>query len=452
MRIELSVQHDFLDLLSATGGIFYGDISSSLVKAISTDSRECMEGDIFFALEGKTFNGNDYIPEAISRGAIPVGRNVGRYGIRVNSGTDALLSFASFYKSTLPNLIHTIAITGSVGKTTTKDFLKILSSKRYKTHANRENFNNDIGTSITVLSADIDTEVLILELGMNHSGEIKRLSSTFNPNIGVITKIGTAHIGLLGTIENIAKAKLEIIAGLNGKLLIPFADSLLSTEYPNIGFFSSRYVNADTAVIKNSFNQGELYFNQHLFSIFDLPCKANHILECLSAAVAAASEIGISPGEIVDGINKIHEESFRHKTLQSKYGYTVIDDAYNASYESVIAALEMIQYTYNSKRRMILLGDILELGNMSHDIHYTIGKMIPKFDIDYIFLIGESSTSVALGAIDVGFDKKHIFILNNLEFPNEVSRFIKSMLSKGDLLLIKASHRMNFKKIAELII
>lgn len=452
MRIELSIQHDFLDLLSATGGIFYGDINNRLVKAISTDSRECIEGDIFFALEGKRLNGNDYIPEAINRGAIPVGRSIGRYGIRVDSGNDALLSFASFYKSTLPKLIHTIAITGSVGKTTTKDFLKILSSKRYKTHANRENFNNDIGASITVLSADIDTEVLILELGMNHSGEIKKLSSAFKPNIGVITKIGSAHIGLLGTIENIAKAKLEIISGLNGKLLTPFGEALLSTDYPDIGFFSSQSIHANTAVLKNSFNQVELYSNQRLYSIFDFPCKSNHILECLSAAIASSLEIGISLDEITDGINAIQEDSLRHKTLQSKGGYIVIDDAYNASYESVIAALEMIKDTYESKRRMILLGDILELGDMSHNIHYAIGKMIPKFDIDCLFLIGESSTSVSAGAIDAGFDSKRIFTLNNLEFPDGATKFIKSMLSEGDLLLIKASHRMNLKKIAELII
>ena len=130
----------------------------------------------------------------------------------------------------------------------------------------------------------------------------------------------------------------------------------------------------------------------------------------------------------------------------------VIDDAYNASFESVIAALKMIQNEYHSKRKMILLGDILELGDMSHDIHYAIGKTIPTFGIDCMFLIGEMSTSVSSGAIDAGFDSNRIFPLNNLEFPIEVSEFIKSMLTEDDLLLIKASHKMNLKKIAELII
>ena len=451
MRIELSIPQDFLDLLSATGGIFYGDIRNRFIEAITTDSRECSDGDIFFALDGKCKSGNDYIADAIERGAIPIGRGVKRYGIRVDSANEALLSFASFYKRHLPNILHTVAITGSVGKTTTKEFLKILSSTRYKTHATWENFNNDIGVPLTVLSADKDTEVLILEFGMNHEGEIKRLSSAFTPNSAVITKIGTAHIGMLGSRENIARAKLEIISGLSGTLMLPKGENLLSTDYPRVRFFSAADSTADVSIEKNQFDRLEFYSGGNLYSIFDFPLKADHILECLAASSIAAAELGLSPDEITEGIRLISDDSFRHKIIESKNGYTIIDDSYNASYESVKASLSILNEIKDSKKKCVLIGDIFELGRFDHEIHHSIGEIIKDFDIDYLFLIGNSASAVYEGAISKGFSKEHIFILNDISFPIEVADFIKCMLSPKDAILIKASHGMNLTKITELI-
>ena len=451
MRIELDLPQDFLDLLSATGGIFYGDIKNRRVKAISTDSRECHDGDVFFALDGKNNSGNDYISAAIERGAIPVGRKVGRFGIRVDSGNDALLSFAAFYKNALPKLRKTIAITGSVGKTTTKEFLKILSKQRYKTHATWKNFNNAIGASFTVLSADKDTDILILEFGMNHAGEIKKLSLSFTPDIGVITKIGTAHIGFLGTKKEIAKAKYEIVSGLKGSLIIPKGEPLLPSEYRITKYFSVSDASTEFAILKNSFESVELYIDGELYSIFDFPQNEKHILECLAASVGAAIELGLSPCEITQGISHIENNSFRHKTITSSAGYTIIDDSYNASYESVVAAFSMIANRKCEGRRCVLLGDILELGNFSYSIHHSIGTAISDFGIDYVFLIGDYASAMYEGAINGGFNPKHIFNLNKLEFPSEVARFITSKLSAHDTLLIKASHGMNLNKITELI-
>lgn len=451
MRVELSIPQHFWDLLSAIGGIFYGDIKNQLVTGITTDSRDCIKGDVFFALDGNNFDGNDFIPDAIKKGAIPVGRGVKQFGIRVDSGNTALLSLASFYKNTLPNLIHTVAITGSVGKTTTKEFLKVLSGERYKTHATGENFNNDIGASLTVLSAPRDTEILILEFGMNHIGEIRKLSNSFSPDTAVITKIGSAHIGLLGNIQNIAKAKLEIISGLRGKLLLPLGESLLETEYPHKHYFSATVASANTSVLKNSFGQTELYLNRDLYSIFDFPSSAEHILECLAASIAASREIDIDPADITKGIEKISKNEFRHKVVTSQYGYTIIDDSYNASYESILAALKMLRDTPLVTRRFALLGDILELGDMSYAIHYAIGKAVANYKIDYLFMIGENAKTVYQGAVHNGFDKNRAFILNNLSFPAEVANFIMDILREGDTILIKASHKINLESIVKLI-
>ena len=451
MRIELSIPQDFLDILSWVGGIFYGDINRRLVNGICTDSRECKPGDLFFALEGKKLDGNKFIPDAIIRGAIPVGRGVGRYGIRVDSGEEALLSCASFYKNTLPRLLHTAAVTGSVGKTTTKEFIKCLSSAKYKTHATSGNYNNGIGSAITVLSAPSDTELLILEFGMNHSGEIGRLSSAFAPDSAVITKLGSAHIGHLGSRENIAKAKLEIKDGLRGGLLLPFEEELLSTDYRYVKHFSSKSPLADVAVIKNAFDQLELYIYGGLYSIFDFRNKADHILECLSAAIITALEIGINPEEIMNGVRDINDDSFRHQILRSTSGYTILDDSYNASYESIKAALDMMRGITGVKRKNALVGDILELGDMSYAIHYSVGRLASSYRLHYLFLLGEYAEAVFDGAAGNGFDKDRIFILNDLPSYSRISEFIKSKMGDDDIILVKGSHAMNLGRISELM-
>ena len=451
MRIALSIKQDFLDLLSATGGIFYGDISNRSVSFICTDSRECEEGDIFFALEGEKIDANIYIPEAIRNGAIPVGTGVKHFGIRVPSGINALLSFASFYKNALTKLKHTVAITGSVGKTTTKEFTKILSGARYKTHSTRENYNNAIGASITVLTANADTEVLILELGMNHQGEIERLSRAFSPTTAVITKIGSSHIGNLGSIEKIAQAKLEITSGLTGKLFIPKEEKTLITSYPDVAFFSTKSTTAEISVIKSAFNRIELYRSGTLHSIFDFEYKADHILECLAAAISIADNIGISPSEIIGAICTIRKDSLRHEIFKTKYGFSVLNDSYNASYESVKAALMMMDDMTEINRRHALLGSISELGSKSYSIHYSIGKLIAESKVHFLFLYGNDALPIADGAIRYGFDKERIFIIAEHDFPTGAAELLKSSLEYDDIILIKASHKMNFESIVRLL-
>ena len=452
MRIELAIPQDFLDLLSAVGGIYYGNITTPSIKAISTNSKECKEGDVFFAIAGRSFDGNMYIQEAIDKGAIPVGTNVRRFGIKVNSGSSALLSFASFYKDRLPQLKHTFAITGSVGKTSTKEMLKMLSSVRYKTHATWENFNNDIGLSYTILSASADTEILIAELGMNNAGEISELSKALKPDSAVITKIGSAHIGNLGSIENIALAKLEIIHGLCGNLTIPCGEPLLQTDYPNISHFSSSGLMGNVSIIKNSFGQTELYINGSLEYIFDFHSYADHLRHCLAAAICSSMNIGLTISDMIKGINAISESSFRHRIVQSKRGFFILDDSYNASYESVLASISMLLKLDEKGRKSILLGDILELGSMSHDIHFKIGQMIGKeSDIIFLFLIGNEAKYIIDGAIDAGFEKRRIFYNPDTKSPEITASQICRNLTTDDMILAKASHKTNVKRIIDLI-
>lgn len=452
MRITLSVPQDFLDVLSAIGGIFYGTIKHRFIKTICTDSRECHEGDLFFALSGEKFNGNDFLDEAIRAGAIPVGPSVKTFGIKTPSGNLALLNFAKFYKKRLPYLRCSVAITGSVGKTTTKEFLSIISSQRYKTHSTWQNFNNEIGVPLTILSAPLDTEVLICELGMNHRGEIKRLSDTLEPNIAVITKIGTAHIGNLGTIEEIAKAKLEITSGLSGVLFIPFGEELLKCSYPKIATHSAVNNNATVSALNNQFNLLEIHLNCELIDILDFHFDGKHLYECLSAAVAVAYAMKIPHDDIIQGINRISESNLRHKILETPFGFHILDDSYNSSFESVSASIELLTNIKGYSEKSVLLGDILELGEKSAEIHEAVGSLVAKYDIDKIFLIGNRSYYIAKGAINAGFPQNRIFINYDIHSPEATSSSICQNMHENGILLAKASHKMNLGRIINMIL
>lgn len=451
MRIVLSIPQEFLDVLSSIGGIFYGNIKHKFVYAICTDSRECQDGDLFFALKGKHFDGNIFIKDIIKVGGIPIGPGVTTFGIKTESGNAALLDFTKFYKGRLPHLKYTVAITGSVGKTTTKEFLKILAQQRYKTHSTRENLNNEVGVPITVLSAPADTEVLICELGMNHSGEIKVLSDTVRPNIAIITKIGSAHIGNLGSIKNIARAKLEVTSGLNGWLSIPYDEPLLECDHKNIITHSAKNKNATYAAIKNGFGLLELYHNGELLEIIDYQFKGNHLYECLAAAACAAINMEVPQETIKDGIKEIKEDSFRHKIYQSPNGFYILDDSYNASYDSVIAAIDLLNTVDSYSQKNVLLGDILELGDKSEEIHKTIGKAIAEYNFDNLFIIGNFAHHIEKGALEKGFPKKRIFVNRDIHSPETTSSVILQNVKPNGILLIKASHKMNMERIINLI-
>ena len=441
---------DFLDVLSSIGGIFYGNIKHRYIKAICTDSRECQHGDLFFALKGDKFDGNDFIKNAIDNGAIPVGPSVRTFGIKAHSGNEALLDFAKFYRRRLPKLLYTVAITGSVGKTTAKEFLSKLTSQRYKTHSTWQNLNNGVGVPITVLSAPSDTEVLICELGMNHRGEIKRLSRAVEPDIAVITKIGTAHIGNLGSIEEIARAKLEITNGLSGVLLIPLGEKLLECSFPCVKTHSAESKSATVATLKNQFNLLEIYKNQELLDIIDFQFDGKHLYECLSAAVCAAIHMKMSSSEIMKGIKKIGEDSFRHKIYKTPQDFYILDDSYNASYESVIASIDLLSDLKGYSRKSILLGDILELGDKSAEIHSVIGSIVTKHDIDKLFVIGDFSRYIVQGALSAGFPKNRIFMNPDMHSPEITSSAICQNMRPNEILLIKASHKMNMGRIINL--
>ena len=350
-------------------------------------------------------------------------------------------------KSALPRLKHTVAITGSVGKTTTKEFLRTIVSPRYRTHATAGNMNNEIGLPLTVLTSPDDCEFLILECGMNHTGEISRLSLSANPDIAIITNIGTSHIGNLGSREKIAEAKLEILDGMpsGGILLCEHGEPLLRCADQRVTFSDTDKL-ADYAVLPS---KDELRLMIRGIYQCNLDFKGGRqLIPDLAAAVAAADLIGLSADDIADGVKMIGEGELRYRLIR-RSGYTLLDDSYNSSYESATSALKHLM-TLSAPVHSALLGDILELGTHAEEIHRALGRYAAGANLDKLYLVGKYAHHLMSGAVNAGMKREKIFILDsdNLE---EIALIIKSGLSEGECMLIKASHATELWRIPKLL-
>ena len=415
------------------------------INAVCTDTREANAGDLFIALCGENDSGEKYIDEAKCKGCYVLAKS--EYAdIRVDDTEAALLDMAHYYKSKL-SLKKTVAVTGSVGKSTTVKFLTKILGVKYKVHAPLGNYNNKIGVPLTILNAPKDTEVLIAELGMNHLGEISVLSKYVNPDVAIITAIGTAHIGNLGSRESIAKAKLEILRGMNdGQLLLPADEPLLQ----NIN--SAMYVSHNSSLSHFSLTDHEggfmltsVYGNIDNIPFFD---TREHLLSDLAFALSTAQLLGMTSDEIIMGVRAINQGDLRQRFIELG-DLTIFDDSYNASLESVIADLKFISEKYNPCGA--LLGDILELGDSSYAIHEKIGNEAARLGIGNLYLIGKFSSYIRRGAIDFGMDERNIFVN---EDSNDTEASITQIMRNhkpGEVILFKASHKLRLDKLADLI-
>ena len=366
------------------------------ITHVSTDTRELFSGDLFIPQSG----GEIYVDDAVKMGAV------------VLSKRNFLLEFAGEYVKKLPYILYRIGITGSVGKTTTKEMLNGILEKRYKVHANEGNFNNHIGMPMSILSAPPDTEILIMEMGMNHMGEIKVLSECLRPNIAVITNIGTSHIGNLGSRENIARAKLEILSGMDsGVLFVPYDEPLINSQPGAIKVYSE----SQKAMKRN-----------------------------VSMAISVAEFIGISEPEI----SIILTDNIRQKIVL-KENHLFLTDYYNSSYESVAALIESAKEQEKYPRRALVLGDILELGEYCRDIHYRVGRLVKPCDFEHLFLFGEYAEYIRRGALENSFDKDKILINSNLDRPDITAEQIKANCDKNELILMKASRGVRLERILD---
>lgn len=445
MRIKLAIPlylNEISAAINATN-LYHTNIP---IEYISTDSREITSSDLFIPLKGKRFNGEDYIEDCLKKGAVCITEKRRDNCLYVKNAENALLALANYYKIKLKKLKKTVAITGSVGKTTTKEMLKIICSQSFKTFATLENMNNTIGVPLSILSAPKDTEILILELGMNHLGEISKLSKCASPDIGVITNIGSAHIGNLGSRENIAAAKLEILDGMKKpRLVIPYDEHLLS-EQKNALTFSTKSERADVYIYNN---EGNIFLKtESVEADVNFAPRGDAALNCLCAAVAAAAEIGIPLHLIKSAISLISSDILRQRMILVD-DLTILADYYNASFESIVSSIDLLNSYTEYKYRSILLGSVYELGDKSEEIHRNIGAYAAKARPHRLFIIGEYVNAILEGALSCGMKEENIFVNNSLSAPKTTAMQIAKNCTDGELILFKASHRADLGRIVE---
>lgn len=452
MRARLDIPLSISEIIEATGGFAPSADKSAVVSAVTTDTREMCPGDLFIALKGKRFDGEDYCAMAKSMKCSFISTQH-TDGIIVKNTEDALLAITACYRRKLVHLKKVIAITGSVGKTTTKELLYTIMRSCRKAHATSGNYNNYVGLAHTVLAAPLDTEYLITEIGMNHKGEIGKCSRAIKPDISVITRIGTAHIGNLGTREMIAKAKLEILEGMNSSstLLVPYGEDLLVTDkMETVSILES---NANFSLIPSESSNGITVFDFKVYNKHFFQGKAAVIgdgnLRALSFSLGCAVKSGLDAKEIEASISNISKDNLRQMYIKWK-NKLIIDDSYNASLESVVSSLELMRCFPG--RRCAVLGDIHELGAQTESIHFKVGAEAVRLGVEKLFLHGVYSPFIKRGALLSGMPESCIFSNTDLTDTQATVAAIKSSTAPGDVILFKASNACRFGSLIDKLI
>lgn len=426
------------------------------------DTRDMQKGDTYIGIMGEHYDGSSFYKEAISRGANCViltesyanNKEIekGDLPIIVVKDTFKCLQILAQYKREHV-VTYFIGVTGSVGKTSTRDMIYSVLSTKFLTLKNEKNYNNQIGVPLTMLKINKE-EMAIVEMGMNQFGEIESLSKLVRPNIGIITNIGTAHIGKLGSRENICKAKLEMVAGMDedSVLILNNDDDLLHAYYEEhkekckiitIGIREeSDFLAKNIVLMENSTTFTVVFYGKEYDVYVPIPGKAFVYNSLVS--IATGVMVGMDIELILEGIKNA---SITKKRLEiiDKGNYTIINDSYNASEDSMKASLQVLSKR-GEKRKIAVLGDMLELGEFSEKIHRAIGEIVVQEKIDLLVTVGAHAKYIALSAKENGMKKDCIYSFSN---NREVIYFLKKELRKGDVFLLKASNRLNLSEIAE---
>ncbi|CAH0310705.1 UDP-N-acetylmuramoyl-tripeptide--D-alanyl-D-alanine ligase [Peribacillus sp. Bi96] len=439
------------------------DITPFLSKGIhgvTIDSRKVKEGCLFIPLKGGQVDGHQYVKQALAQGAAaslwqrdvpnpPDGLPI----IIVENTENALQQLARSYRQQLN--IKVIGITGSNGKTTTKDMTAALLATTYKVHKTNGNFNNHLGLPLTVLSMDEDTEAAVLEMGMSSRGEIEFLSKIAKPDVAIITNIGESHLLDLGSREEIANAKLEIVEGLakDGTLIYhgdePLLRNRIKTDFPELNVISFGRTEQND-LFPQTITQGS---DSTTFTItcgekeinYEIPVLGHHNVLNALAAILAAKEFHVVDSAIHDGLSTIQLTNMRMELVEGAKGQKIINDAYNASPTSVKAAVELIEGLSGFENKILVLGDMLELGSQENDFHLKIGELISGDRIDKVFTYGPLAEFIAKGASKT-FPSENV---RSFQDKQELIDELKTSTQANDIILVKASRGMKLEEVVQ---
>lgn len=451
------------DILNICDGKLIIGNKDEVCNNFSKDTRTINIGDVYIGIKGENFDGNLFYLDAISKGAkiciiqdVDIDlEKVKKYNnvtiVKVHNTIKALQEIAT-YKRSLYN-IPVVAITGSVGKTSTKDIIARVLGEKFNVLKTEGNLNNHIGLPLTILKLK-EHEALVVEMGMNNLGEISVLTNIAKPNVAVITNVGTSHIGNLGSRDNILKAKLEILEGLakDGILIINKDNDLLKKWYEEnkenyrvktYGIKEKSDFIAYDIMCKEDCSTYKIDINNNTYDI-ELRIVGEHFVLNSLCAISVASIFEIPMNKIISGILNF-ELTKNRMEIKKKNNITIINDCYNANYDSMKAVLDFLG-TNKNNRKIAVLGDMLELGEFSVELHKKVGMEVSKNKIDILITVGKSSKNISSSAKDCGMDKNNIFeFSNNKEAINK----IKAIMEENDIILVKASNGMKFKEIVD---
>jgi len=424
------------------------------IEEVSTDSRVKARKSLFIPLVGENFDGHAHVKQAFDNGAVAVlwekQKTLPDFlptdfpVFYVDDTLVALQQLAASYRNDINPTV--IGITGSNGKTTTKDIVSSVVKTTYKTHHTKGNLNNHIGLPLTILSMERDTEIIVLEMGMSHAGEIEKLSRIARPDYAIITNIGESHIEYLGSRQGIANAKLEILEGMgeNSHLIIDGDEELLNPVHQKVnvttcGFYKSNDVVIEQAHIFQEKTQFQVDGETYAISLLG----KHHALNA-TYAITLGKRLGMNKEAIKAALLQLELTSMRFELLAGVNGVSIINDAYNASPTSMKAAIEVVREMEGFKEKVLILGDILELGEYSKALHQSVASAIDA-PVTALFTCGIEAKYIS----DEVRQKKPAIISMHFDSKQDLQKKLQDYENKDALLLFKASRGMQFESLVE---
>ena len=451
------------EMTDACGGTLVHGNPERAVGTITTDSRDLGEDNLFIPIIGEKFDGHDYIAPLLSErrlsGYLTMRRELERLAVEFGSSAilcdDTLEAFgrmASWHRDRVDPIV--IGITGTNGKTTTKELIAAVLAQQYGCLKNQKNFNNEVGVPYTLLGLGEDHRMAVLELGMNHFGELERLSRISRPDVALITSIGEGHLEFLGSVENVALAKSEIMNGMKGGSLL-----LLNRDTQCFDILQNRA--ADMGLRVKTFGLGgdaDIYPDEyrldrnHLDIIFAgehyrLPLYGVHNVYNGIAALAVGLEFGVSGDRMREAFAGFRNVDMRSQIFEGDF--IVIDDTYNSNPLSSRYALLSAARVFPKNRKIAVLSDMKELGEFSELYHRELGREVFRYGFDLLFTWGEMSEHIAHGAEHAGMDKKNVFYFKE---KDDLVDALKRSIINDDLVLIKGSRSMKMEEVVDGII
>ncbi|SCV21710.1 UDP-N-acetylmuramoyl-tripeptide--D-alanyl-D-alanine ligase [Bacillus cereus] len=426
------------------------------IHGVCIDSKNIKEGNLFVPII-RVKDGHEYVKEAMDNGAIaslwkksygtpPKGIPI----IFVDDTLFALQQLAQFYRREIN--VKVIGITGSNGKTTVKDIIGGVLSSTYRVHKTKGNLNSQIGLPLTILEMKQDTEFLILEMGMSEKGQIRNLSRIAQPDVAIITMIGQSHLETLGSGEEIAKAKLEIVEGLkdDGLFLYNGDEPLLSRNNNMLDIKCKSFGEKDTNDLYPNNVQLDEYgvhfkLNGSTKVQYDVPLHGKHNILNAIIGIVVGRFYNVSTEKIQESMQQINITNMRFQFLTAKTGFTIINDAWNASPSSMKAAIETLVKLNAYEKKIIVIGDMLELGKKAETYHREIGKMLNEESIQYVFTYGELAETV----VEEARKNYHTGKVQSFDNKAKIAEEVLKVITKKDVVLLKGSRGMALEEIVQ---